>query len=346
MKKISTPGFTLASSSMAGLALLFGAANVFAQSAPTGQGTKGGQGVYPNKPIRMVVPYPPGAGTDFTAREIGKALTEVLGQPVVIDHRPGAAATLGHGIVAKAVPDGYTLGLGTTGGLVSGPALLGNRISYDPLKDFTHIGLATHVYYALFVSTTVSAQTVPEFIKLAKSQPGKLNFSSPGVGTPNHIGGAQLMTLAGLDLVHVPYKGSALAMADLVSGSIHCTITGLLATMPLVKTNRLRLLGIGHTQRIKLTPDVPAINETVPGYYNTGWWGLVAPAGLPQNIIDRLNPVMNKALNSPEITQRFYVNGLDIATSTPKGYTDIIRDDLQSWRKLIKDAKISVDSLP
>ena len=346
MKRISTPGFTRARRSMAGLALLIGTANVFAQSAPTGQGAKGGQGVYPNKPIRMVVPYPPGAGTDFTAREIGKALTEVLGQPVVIDHRPGAAATLGHGIVAKAVPDGYTLGLGTTGGLVSGPALLGNRISYDPLKDFTHIGLATHVYYALFVSTTVSAQTVPEFIKLAKSQPGKLNFSSPGVGTPNHIGGAQLMTLAGLDLVHVPYKGSALAMADLVSGSIHCTITGLLATMPLVKTNRLLLLGIGHTQRIKLTPDVPAINETVPGYYNTGWWGLVAPAGLPQNIIDRLNPVMNKALNSPEITQRFYVNGLDIATSTPKGYTDIIRDDLQSWRKLIKDAKISVDSLP
>lgn len=336
LRKLATAAALAYAALVAGLAT--------AQTPPAGKGQ--GAGAYPNKPIRMVVPYPPGAGTDFTAREIGKALTEVLGQPVVIDHRPGAAATLGHGIVAKAVPDGYTLGLGTTGGLVSGPALLGNRIPYDPLKDFTHIGLATYVYYALFVSMSVPAQTVPEFIKLAKSAPGKLNFSSPGVGTPNHIGGAQLMTMAGLELVHVPYKGSALAMADLVSGSIHLTITGLLATMPLVKTNRLRLLGIGHTQRIKLTPDVPAINETVPGYYNTGWWGLIAPAGLPQHIVDRLNPIMNKALNSPEISQRFYINGLDIATSTPKGYTDIIRDDLQSWRKLIKEAKISVDSLP
>ena len=301
---------------------------------------------YPNKPIRMIVPYPPGAGTDFTAREIGKAISEALGQPVVMDHRPGVAAVLGHGMVAKAAPDGYTLGLATTGGMVSGPALMGNRIPYDPLKDFTHIGLATYVYYALFVSAGVPAHSVAEFIKLAKSAPGKLNFSSPGVGTPNHLGGAQLMTLAGIELVHVPYKGSALAMADLVSGSIHLTITGLLSTMPHVKTGRLRLLGIGHTQRIKLTPEIPAINETVPGYYNTGWWGLIAPAGLPKAIVDRLNPIMNKALQSPETSQRFYLNGLDIATSTPTGYSDIIRTDLQSWRKLIKEAKISVESLP
>ncbi len=301
---------------------------------------------YPYKPIRMIVPYPPGAGTDFTAREIGKAIGEVLGQPVVMDHRPGVAAVLGHGMVAKAAPDGYTLGLATTGGMVSGPALMGNRIPYDPLKDFTHIGLATYVYYALFVNAGVPAHSVAEFIKLAKSSPGKLNFSSPGVGTPNHLGGAQLMTLAGIDLVHVPYKGSALAMADLVSGTIHLTITGLLATMPHVKTGRLRLLGIGHTQRIKLTPEIPAINETVPGYYNTGWWGLIAPAGLPKAIVERLNPIMNKALHSPETAQRFYLNGLEIATSTPKGYSDIIRDDLQSWRKLIKEAKISVESLP
>jgi len=304
------------------------------------------QAPYPNKPIRIIVPYPPGAGTDFTAREIGRALNEALGQPVVMDHRPGAAATLGHSLVSKGTPDGYTLGLGTTGGLVSGPALMGNRIPYDPLKDFTHIGLATFVFYALFVNAGVPAHSVADLIKLAKSSPGKLNFSSPGVGTPNHIGGAQLATLAGIELVHVPYKGSSLSMADLVAGTIHMTITGLLATMPHVKTGRLRVLGVGHTQRIKVAPEIPAINETVPGYYNTGWWGLVAPPGLPQAIVDRLNPIMNKALQSQETSQRFYVNGLEIATSTPKGYTDIIRDDLQSWRKLIKEAKVSVDSLP
>lgn len=301
---------------------------------------------YPSKPIRMIVPYPPGAGTDFTGREIAKALSEVMGQPVVVDHRPGAAATLGHGLMAKAAPDGYTLGLGTTGGLVSGPALMGNRIPYNPLKDFTHIGLATYVYYALFVNANVPATSVAELIKVAKASPGKLNFSSPGVGTPNHIGGAQLMTRAGIELVHVPYKGSALSISDLISGSVHMTITGLLVPMPHVKAGRLRILGIGHTSRVKVAPEVPAINETVPGYYNTGWWGLVAPAGLSQAIVNRLNPIMNKALNSPEVTQRFFANGLAVATSTPQGYRDIIRDDLESWRKLIQEANIKVDSLP
>jgi tripartite-type tricarboxylate transporter receptor subunit TctC len=317
-----------------------------AQAPLKGQPAASAAQSYPNKPIRMIVPYPPGAGTDFTAREIGKAISEALGQPVVIDNRPGAAATLGHGLMSKAAPDGYTLGLGTTGGLVSGPALFGNRIPYDPLKDFTHIGLATYVYYAVFVTAGLPANSMREFIALAKTQPGKLNYSSPGVGTPNHIGGAQLVTLAGIDLLHVPYKGSALALADLIAGTIHMTITGLLITMPHVKTGRLKLLGIGHTQRIKMVPDVPAINETIPGYYNTGWWGLVAPPGLPQALVDKLNPIMNKTLKSPEVTQRFFINGLDIATSTPQGYKDIIRDDLQAWRKLIKEAKISVDSLP
>lgn len=301
---------------------------------------------YPNKPIRMIVPYPPGAGTDFTAREIGKAISDALGQPVVMDNRPGAAATLGHSLMSKAAPDGYTLGLGTTGGLVSGPALLGNKIPYDPLKDFTHIGLATFVYYAVFTNAGLPPNNMREFIALAKSQPGKLNYASPGVGTPNHIGGAQLVTLAGIDLLHVPYKGSSQALADLISGTIHMNITGLLQTMPHVKTGRLKLLGIGHTQRVKMAPDVPIISETIPGYYNTGWWGLVAPPGLPKEIVDKLNPIMNKYLNSPEVSQRFFVNGLDVATSTPLGYRDIIRDDLQSWRKLIKEAKISVDSLP
>lgn len=301
---------------------------------------------YPSKPIRMIVPYPPGAGTDFTAREIGKAISEALGQPVVTDNRPGVAATLGHGLMSKAAPDGYTLGLGTTGGLVSGPALLGNKIPYDPLRDFTHIGLATYVYYALFVNGGLAANNMREFIALAKSQPGKLNYSSPGVGTPNHLGAAQLVTLTGINLLHVPYKGSALALSDLISGSIQMTITGLQITMPHVKTGRLKVLGVGHTQRIKMAPDIPAINETVPGYYNTGWWGLVAPPGLPAAIVDKLNAIMVKSLNSKEVSQRFFANGLEISTSTPSEYKEIIRNDLQSWRKLIKEANISAESLP
>ena len=301
---------------------------------------------YPNKPIRIIVPYPPGAGTDFTAREMGKAINEAFGQPVVMDNRPGAAATLGHTLMSKATPDGYTLGLGTTGGLVSGPALLGNRIAYDPLQDFTHIGLATYVYYCVFVTGGLPANNMKEFIALAKSQSGKLNYSSPGVGTPNHIGGAQLVTLAGINLLHVPYKGSSLALADLIAGTIHMGITGFVGMLPHVKSGRIRVLAVGHNERIKMMPELPTVSESVPGYYNTGWWGLVGPPGLPKPIVEKLNGVITKYLLSPEITQRFFATGLEIATSTPQGYTDLIRSDLTAWRKLIKEAKISVDSLP
>lgn len=294
--------------------------------------------------MRLIVPYP--AGASITAREIANAFSQELGQQFIVDHRPGAAATMGHALIAKSAPDGYTIGIGTTGGLVSGPALLGNRIPYDPLKEFTHIGLATYIYYALFVNAGSPAHTVADFIKLAKASPGKLNYSSPGVGTPNHIGGAQLVTLAGIDLLHVPYKGSGLSLSDLIAGTIHLTITGFSSTMPHIKAGRLRVIGVGHTQRIKFAPDVPAVNETIPGYYSTGWWGLIAPPGLPKTITERLNAIMNKALQSPEVAQRFFAMGNEAATSTPQGYTDLIRSDLQAWRKLIKEAKISVDSLP
>jgi len=301
---------------------------------------------YPNRPIRLIVPYPPGAGTDFTGREVGAQFAKSLGQGVVIDNRPGAGATLGHAIGAKAAPDGYTLLLGTTGGLVSGPALLGSKIPYDPLRDFATIGLATYVPYALASTASLPVTNVKDLIDLAKTAPRKLNVASPGVGTPNHIGAAQLMTLAGIELVHVPYKGSALAVTDVVSGNVQLIVTGLLQLLPLQRAGRLKILGVGHTQRLKAYPDIPTIAETVPGYYNTGWWGIVAPTGTPKPIVEKLNAIMNNALATPDMLQRFEKNGLEVATSTPQGYHDLIRSDLQAWKKLIKDAKISVDVLP
>ena len=301
---------------------------------------------YPVRPIRLVVPYPPGAGTDFTAREVGAQFAKALGQPVVTDNRPGGAATLGHNVVAKAAPDGYTLLLGTTGGLVSGPALLGRKSPYDPLKDFETIGLATYVPYSLVLAANVPAKDMRELIDLAKAQPGKLNFGSPGVGTPNHLGGAQLMTLTGIQMVHVPYKGGAPLVADLLGGQIQLGFQGLVSVLHLHRSGRLRIVGIGHPQRLKSAPDIPAIAETIPGFYNTGWWGIVAPAGTSKAIVERLNAIMVKAIATPEMVQRFEANGLEIASSTPEGYRDMIRTDLDTWRKLIKQAKISVDVLP
>jgi tripartite-type tricarboxylate transporter receptor subunit TctC len=319
------------------LALALASTSAFAAAREAG---------YPNRPIRLIVPYPPGSGTDFTAREVGAQFSKALGQPVVIDNRPGGAATLGHAVGARAAPDGYTLLLATTGGLVSGPALMGKKIPYDPLKDFATIGLATYVPYSLVLAGSVPANNVRELIDLAKASPGKLNFGSPGVGTPNHLGGAQLMTLAGIQIVHVPYKGGAPVVTDLLGGQIQLAFQGLLQVLPHHRAGRLKVIGIGHPQRLKSAPDIPAIAETIPGFYNTGWWGIVAPAGTSKSIVDKLNTVMVKGLATPESIQRFEMSGLEPATSTPEGYLQMIRDDLQTWRKLIRDAKISVEVLP
>jgi tripartite-type tricarboxylate transporter receptor subunit TctC len=304
------------------------------------------QAPYPDRPIRLIVPYPPGAGTDFTGREVGQLFAKALGQPVVVDNRGGAAAVIGHTLGAKSPPDGYTLLLGTTGGLVSGPALMGNKIPYDPLKDFATIGLATYVPYAIAVTASLPANNIRELVDLARAAPRKLNVASPGVGTPNHLGAAQLMTLTGIELVHVPYKGTSLAMTDLLAGNVQMIVTGLLQLLPHHQTGRLRILGVGHQERLKAYPDIPTVAETVPGYYNTGWWGIVAPAGTSKAIVNRLNAIMNKGLATPEVAQRFEKNGLEIATTTPQGYHDLIASDIAMWKKLIKDAKISVDVLP
>jgi len=301
---------------------------------------------YPLKPIRIIVPYPPGSAPDFTAREVGALYSKSLGQQVVIDTRPGAAATLGHAIAAKAQPDGYTLLLATTGGMVSGPALVGDKIPYDPLKDFAMIGLATYVPYSLVVTGGLAARNVKELIDLAKASPGKLNVASPGVGTPNHLGAAQLMTMTGIEMVHVPYKGGSLAITDLLAGNVQVLVTALQLVLPHHATGKLRILGVGHTKRLRAYPDIPTVGETVPGYYNTGWWGIVAPAGTPKAIVDKLNAIMLPGLAQTDVIQRFEKNGLEIASSTPQGLRDLVISDLVMWKKIIKDAKISVDVLP
>jgi tripartite-type tricarboxylate transporter receptor subunit TctC len=302
------------------------------------------QGQYPTKPIRMIVPYPPGAGTDFTARALGEKITEALGQQVVIDSRPGAAATLGHGLVAKAPPDGYTLLLATTGGMVSAPAL-GVKITYDPLRDFAPIGLATYVPYSLIAFGGLPPNNMREFIAYAKAAPGKVNFGSSGTGTPNHLGGELLMKMTGISMLHIPYKGGGPVLTDLIAGQMHTAFLSLPAVLPHTATGRLKVLGVGFTRRLKSAPDLATIAETVPGFNNTGWWGLVAPLGTPQPIIQKLNAVMTKALATPAFIQYFVNNALEPASSTPAEFQALIATELQMWRKLIKDANISVNAL-
>lgn len=300
------------------------------------------QAPYPNRPIRFIVPYPPGGGTDFIAREIGSRISETLRQSVVIDNRPGAGATLGHGLAAKAAPDGYTILLGTTGGTVSGPAL-GVNISYDPTKDFAPIGFLVYVPYTLITSGGLAAGSVRELIDLARASPGKLNFGSPGTGTPNHLGGVLLMGMTGINMAHIPYKGGAQLITDLIAGQMHVAFSSPPQALPHTRPGRLKMLGVGHPTRVKSLPDVPTIAETVPGFMNTGWWGILAPAGTPKQIVQLLNVTVNKALALPEVGQKFLIHGVEVAPSTPEAFGEFIRADQQRWNKVIKEAKLGVE---
>lgn len=294
---------------------------------------------YPTRPIRLIVPYPPGGSTDPTARAFGAWLSEKFGQTVVIDNRPGAGSTIGHGLGAKASPDGYTLLLGTSGGLVVNPAF-GSKLSYDPVKDFAPIGLAVYAPFLIVVHPSVPAKSVKELIDLAKAQPGKINFGSPGVGTPNHLGMELLKAMTGAEFVHVPYKGGGPATTDLVAGRIQAIFGSIPQWQPHLANGKVRAIGIGHSKRAKQLPDVPTVAETLPGFYNTTWYGIFGPAGTPGAVINKVNKELRAAVADPAFVKRVEAIGLEPASSTPKELGDMVRSELARWRKVIKDAGI------
>ena len=297
--------------------------------------------IYPFKPIRLIVPYPPGAGADGTGRALADSIVAALGQQVVIDNRPGAGATVGTALAAKSPPDGYTLLCATSGGMVYAPAL-GLTVGYDPLKDFAPVGLAGHVPYSLFMHGGLAPNNMREFLAYARERPGKLNLGSPGTGTPNHIGGVLLNKLAGIELVHVPYRGGSAMLTDLIAGQVHVVFVSLPTAQPHVATGRVKALAVGHTRRITGAPNLPTVAESVPGFSNTGWRGLVAPPGTPKTIIQRLNAAINKGLNTPAMKQQIVSIGLEPATSTPEGLQELMASELQQWRRILKEANIGV----
>ena len=297
---------------------------------------------YPVRPIRLVVPFPPGGGTDITARVVGQKLAEQLATRVVIDNRPGAGGVVGTEIAAKAAPDGYTLVLVSASHTVN-PSLH-PRLPYDTVKDLAPITLVAIAPGILVVSNSVPARTVREFVALAQGKPGQFVYGSAGNGTPAHLGMELLKNIAGIDVVHVPYKGSGALITDILSGQIAATIPSLPTVLSLVKTGKLRALAVTTVTRSGAAPDVPTMIEAgVPGYESGSWYGLLTSAGTPQTIIDRLNTETARVLRMNDVRERLLEQGLDPIGGSSREFADRIRVEIPKWARVVKDSGLKLD---
>ena len=294
---------------------------------------------YPVRPIRLVVPYPAGGPTDFVGRTVGQKLSQFLGQQVVVDNRPGAGTIIGSELVARAAPDGYTLLFGTGGGTFLAPLML-PKVPYDPHRDFEPVAMLVMSPQVLVVHPSVPAQSVSELVALAKAKPGVLNFASVGTGTSPHLGGELFQSLTKTKIVHVPYKGTAPAMTDLISGQVQMMFTSMPTVLAHVKSGKLRLLGTGGTKRSAAIADTPPIAETVPGFELITWYGVFAPARTPAAIIQRLNAEIAKALADPESRERMMSQGLEPTPMTPEEVRRYTQEETKRWTRLIKAAGI------
>ena len=295
---------------------------------------------WPSKSIRLVVPYPPGGSTDLLARTIGVKVGEALGQQIIVDNRAGAGGMLGSDIVARSAPDGYTilLGTGATHGLT---LLLSKTIPYDPVKDFTAITAAVEVPIILVVHPSIPGSTAKDLIDWAKKNPGKLAFGSSGTGSPHHLSGELLKQVAGIDMVHVPYKGAAPAVQDLIGNQIPAVFTTLSTALPHIKGGKIRAVGFVEAKRQASVPEIPTIGESVPGYVMpASWLGFFAPAGLPDAILKRLNAEIVKAVQSPEIRARLEGAGMPVVGTSSDEFARMVKDDIETFRKIISAAGI------
>ena len=291
---------------------------------------------YPDKPIRMLVGFAAGGGTDTTARTIGGPLSEALGQQIIVDNRPGAAGNIAADITAHSVPDGYTILMGTIAALAINPSLY-QKLPFDPIKDFEPISLVVSSMNVLVVHPSVAAKNVKELIALAKAQAGKLTYGSSGVGGAGHLAGVLFDQLAGTKMIHVPYKGGAPAMIALVSGEVNMVFATAETAVPQVKAGKIRALGVTTAKRSALLPDLPTIAEGgLPGYEANNWYGLLAPAKTPAAIVERLNREVVKVLNMPNVKEQLFRSGLDASPSTQKEFAAYIKSEMAKWAKVVK----------
>lgn len=293
---------------------------------------------YPNRPIRAVVPLAPGGGTDTVARLVFSKLSELLGQQVVVDNRGGGGGIVGTELVAKASPDGYTILVGSITTNAVNPVLY-KKLPYDHLRDFAAISMIGTVPNALVVHPSVPAKTMKEFLAYAKSNPGKVNYGSSGIGSATHLSMELIRSMAGIQMVHVPYKGAGAAVADVLSGQLQALCSSLAGLLPHIKSGRVRALGVTTTKRNAQLPDVPTIAESgLPGYEVTIWYGLYVPAATPKGIITKLNAATVKALDSADLRERLTLQGLDVASSTPDELTAFTKAETAKWAKVVKES--------
>jgi tripartite-type tricarboxylate transporter receptor subunit TctC len=298
---------------------------------------------YPNRPIRLVVPFPAAGTTDILARAVAQKLTEALGQAVVVDNRPGAAGNIGSDLVAKSAPDGYTLLMGTVGTHAINPSLYSN-MPYDHVKDFVPVVLVAGVPNVLVVNPELPVNSVADLIKLAKAKPGTINFASSGSGTSIHLSGELFKTMAGVDMMHVPYKGSSPALTDLIGGQVQIMFDNLPSSLAQIKAGKLRAVAVTSLKRAPALPDVPTISESgLPGFEASSWFGVLAPAGTPAPIVARINGEVNKWLQSADARERLLGQGAEAAGGTPEQFASYIRVETEKWAKVVKASGAKVD---
>jgi tripartite-type tricarboxylate transporter receptor subunit TctC len=298
---------------------------------------------YPSKPVRIIVPYPPGGALDVTARSIANELTRLLEQTVVVENRAGAGGNVGADAVAKAAPDGYTL-LATTSAIHAINPALYSSMPFDPNRDLAPVVSLVTLNNVLVVNPSVPAKSVPELIALAKNQPGQMTFASSGSGTTVHLSGEMFKMMTGTDMLHVPYKGSAPAVTDLIAGQVNMMFENIPAAMPHIRSGKLRALGVTGGKRSPLLPDVPTIAESgLSGYESSVIYGLVAPAATPKDIVGRLNAAAIKGANSREFRERLEALGYEITTGTPEQMAEMLRTEIARWAPVVKASGARVD---
>ncbi|MBY4732029.1 Bug family tripartite tricarboxylate transporter substrate binding protein [Cupriavidus pauculus] len=299
----------------------------------------GAADAYPTKPVTLIVPWAAGGSTDILARVLSEHLTKALGQPVIVDNKPGASGNIGSAMVARAQPDGYTLLVGSMSTHAMNPALMAN-MPFKGVDDFTPLGLLAYVTNTMVVNPSVPANNVKELIAYAKANPGKLAYASAGPGSTNHLSAVLFEKMAGVEMLHVPYKGGAPAVVDTVAGQTQLLFSAGTQTLPHVKAGKLKLLAVTEARRSPLLPNVPTVGETIPGYELSVWYGAFGPKNMPADLVARLNKEINRVMSLPEVKAKMDSIGVETATSTPQEFGKILRRDADRYGKLIKDLGI------